>query len=145
MMAKLESKKQFSNIDSKVDAVLLLQLIKTVSYKYHFQCYSYPAIYQLPHLFYLTQQKWDMTDGNYLQDLNNKINVLEECKGIIRVHRELMKFELEQKSIKLDAILKDQTKNMQESSKEAFIAYTFLARGNKMQYVNIARALCNDF
>eukprot|EP00957_Ditylum_brightwellii_P148649 11316860-Ditylum_brightwellii.AAC.1 len=84
--------------------------------------------------FYLTRQKEDATNEIYLQDFNNKKDVLEEYGRSLGVHLKLVQFELAERRTKTSSSSTDEIKEAQEISKKATLVYTFLTGCNIIQH-----------
>eukprot|EP00957_Ditylum_brightwellii_P154441 11752937-Ditylum_brightwellii.AAC.1 len=131
MQAKLKSDEDFAEAAAESDVIKLLRIIKKIPFHYQSQWYSYRAVHQAIRALYMTSQKEGMTLEQYLNELLNQKEIVEQCGGNAAFHRGLVDNALEEEGFyieKPNTIGADERAEAKRDAKEAYLyLYTITA------------------
>eukprot|EP00957_Ditylum_brightwellii_P016378 1231327-Ditylum_brightwellii.AAC.1 len=148
MRAKLESTDEYKAAAEASGMIQMLNLIKKITYQCELQRYPHRTVHTAMRAFYLTSQKEGMTLKAYLDEFNNRRDVVEQYGGDIGVHAGLTENALRDMNIDLkdpNNYSTDDLKEAHRNAKEAYLAFVFLSNANKAKSAPLLRELANSY
>ena len=100
MRAKIEASKNYSQMRSTYDSIMLLKELKDVTFRFEDQKYIYESLYLSYKNFFNFRQKNDMSITQYLETFNNMVDVMEQHGGILGTEPQLAQHILDEDSMK---------------------------------------------
>jgi hypothetical protein len=145
LQSKLKQQNAWEAISEKQDAIALIGLIKTITFRFEDQKFLPLALYQSKaHLYNLRQG--DMTNTDYLQRFQNLVDVATAYNG--QLHDQAIVDIVTERlhpSASYDSLNADQKRVVQTASSELYLATMFIRQSDRRRYGKLSEDLENSF
>ena len=145
LQSKLKQQNQWEAISEKQDAIALIGLIKTITFRFEDQKFLPLALYQSKaHLYNLRQDT--MTNTEYLQRFQNLVDVATAYAG--QLHDQAIVDIVTERlhpSTSYDSLNADEKQVVQTASSELYLATMFLRQSDRRCYGKLSEELENAF
>lgn len=130
----LASQDSFEEIDSSLNGLMLLQLIKSLVYQFHSQKYLGHSIHESIRRLAMLQQPRTMTVNTYLEHFQNLVEVIEHTGGTIGYHNGMIAEVAKENNVTFENVTPAQLLIFREKAKERFLAVSFLLNADRSRF-----------
>ena len=152
LQSKLKQQAQWSTISHEQDAIALISLIKTITFRFEDQKFLPLALYQSKANLYQLRQH-NMTNHEYLQRFQNLVDVATAYNGqmhdqaIVDIATERFQAGVADDATRVtyDALTEAQKLVVQTASSELYLATMFIHQSDRRRYGKLSEDLENSF
>ena len=142
---KLEAQWDHEDMHQWSAGVELLNTIKDLMYNVQELKYIPLAIHLARHHFYLSFQQWHMDAAHYLEQFNNRVDILEQCGAALREDLGTMRKVFEQEGINPLTTNEEEMQQVQAKACEWYLALAFLMGADRTCFGQLLETYKNDF
>ena len=119
------------------DVMILIRIIRTITFKFYEQKYLSLALHQAKENFYNIRQE-RLSSAEYLEKFNNVVNIATAYNG--KLHDQAITYiatETAHAGVYYDTLTAPQQAIVQENAKDMYLACTFLCQSDRKKYVRL--------
>ena len=143
--SKLKQSNEWHVTSTTYDLLILIRIIRTITFKFDEQKYLPLALHQAKANFYNIRQG-NLSNAEYLEKFNNVVDIMTAYNG--QLHDQAITdiaTDTVHVGVDYDTLTSAQQAILQENAKDMYLACAFLCQSDRKRYVRFPEELENDY